>query len=198
LCGIVLSLLSLYQQNQPQSGFAVTLVLVPVIVQTIILLVNGNIGIGVAVAGTFSLIRFRSLPLSARHITLLFASMAAGLATGTGCVGIAITAIVIFSVIYLLLVHFHFGQNRIPVMELKITLPEDGDYNTLFNEILDQYTSSYSLTKVKTTDMGSLFEVTYQIKLLPNADTKKMIDQLRIRNSNLSIMLRQYELSVEE
>lgn len=167
-------------------GFVLTLALLPLMVQTVIMLVNGNIGAGVAVAGAFSLVRFRSAPGSAREIASVFLAMTVGLACGMGYVGVALIVSAIISLIYLLtsLIGEKCDLNRI----LKITIPENLDYTQVFDSVFIKFTDKYSLVKVKTTNMGSLYKLTYNIKL-KKADTEKdFIDELRIRNGNLEIV----------
>lgn len=175
-------------RSQYSKSFVVTLALLPAIVQMIILMVNGNLGVGVAVAGTFSLVRFRSVPGNAREIGSVFLSMAVGLSTGMGYIGVA----AIFTVIIVLISVFYslvgFGNNQKGDRELKITIPENVDYSELFDDIFKQYTTSAELVRVRTTNMGSLFQLIYRIKLRDVNETKKMIDDLRCRNGNLDIV----------
>ncbi len=198
LFGLILALLYSLGRPTENSGFALTVVLMPLIVQNVILLVNGSLGIGVAVAGTFSLIRFRSLPLSARQIILLFAAMAVGLACGTGCIGIAGILTLIFAAGYLLITMTRFGLAAASALELKITLPENVDYSTLFDDAFSRYTKTHRLIRIKTTDMGSLFDLTYQVVLRDDTASKQFIDELRSLNSNLAIQLRQLPQTMED
>lgn len=184
--GIGLALVSRFRARTTQS-FAVTLAILPVVVQVVIMLVNGNIGAGVAVAGAFSLVRFRSAPGTAREIGVLFLGMAIGLATGMGYVGLAALTFVIVSAALLALTALHFGQHDSGERILKITIPEDLDYEGLFDDLLDQYTT-HSLIKVKTTNMGTLYELEYRITLRSESIPKAFLDALRCRNGNLNIV----------
>ena len=185
--GIGLALVSRFHARTTQS-FAVTLAILPVVVQVVIMLVNGNIGAGVAVAGAFSLVRFRSAPGTAREIGVLFLGMAIGLATGMGYVTLAALTFVIVSAALLALTALHFGQHDSGERILKITIPEELDYEGLFDDLLAQYTTSHSLVKVKTTNMGTLYELEYRITLRSEDVPKAFLDALRCRNGNLNIV----------
>ncbi len=185
--GIGCALLSMYKGSS-SSSLALTLAILPVIVQVVILLVNGNIGAGVAVAGAFSLVRFRSAPGTARDIGLIFLAMALGLATGMGYVILALLAFLVVALPWLLLSALHFGQPRSAERVLKITIPENLDYEGLFDDIFQTYLKTYSLDKVKTSNMGTLYELHYQITLKGTSIPKAFLDQLRCRNGNLNIV----------
>jgi hypothetical protein len=176
-------------KNKYSKSLAVTLVLLPATVQIVIMLVNGNIGAGVAVAGAFSLVRFRSLPGNAKDIAFLFFAMALGLATGMGYLFYAFAFLLIIGGTSLLLTHFKFGQGESRSRVLRITIPENLDYDGLFYEIFAKYTKSAELEKVKTTNMGSLYELTYSVRLKSDKMPKAFIDDLRCRNGNLTILL---------
>lgn len=185
--GIGLALVSRFRAYATQS-FAVTLAILPVVVQVVIMLVNGNIGAGVAVAGAFSLVRFRSAPGTAREIGVLFLGMAIGLATGMGYVGLAALTFVIVSAALLALTALHFGQRDSGERSLKITIPENLDYEGLFDDLFDQYTKSHTLVKVKTSNMGTLYELEYRVTLRSDSVPKAFLDALRCRNGNLNIV----------
>lgn len=184
--GVLLSAVYMFRNSYTKS-FIMTLVLMPAIVQLIIMLVNGNLGTGVAVAGAFSLVRFRSVPGTARDICSLFMAMMLGLATGMGYVGIALLAGVGLSLVQLLLTVCPLGDDRVMEKQLKVTIPENLDYSGIFDDIFDTYTNSHRLEKVKTTNMGSLFELDYRIALKDVNQEKAMLDDLRCRNGNLTI-----------
>ena len=162
-------------------------VLTALVFTLIIMLVNGNIGAGLAVAGTFALVRFRSVPGSAKEITGLFFSVALGLACGMGYVAIAGLFFVIISLFLLLLERFRFGQNSPAERQLKITIPENLDYDGLFDDLLNEYTLEHELIRVRTTNMGTLYELTYNIRLRGKDISKEFIDALRCRNGNLTV-----------
>lgn len=175
-------------RNTYTKGFVVTLALLPAIVQTVIMLVNGNLGTGVAVMGAFSLVRFRSVPGSAREICSLFLAMALGLATGMGYLGIAALFFVLVSAVQALLVLSKFGETKSAEKELKVTIPENLDYTGIFDDIFAAHTRRAELERVKTSNMGSLYELCYRITLKNRETEKQMIDEIRCRNGNLNIV----------
>jgi len=185
-------------RNKYSKSMAITLVLLPVTVQVIIMVVNGNIGAGIAVAGAFSLVRFRSAPGSARDICSLFFAMALGLVTGMGYLFYAFVFLLLFAVVSLLLIFIRFGQGETNNRVMRITIPENMDYDGLFDDVLQKYTASFDLEKVKTTNMGSLYELTYLVKLKSASVPKEMIDELRCRNGNLNILISREQRDGEE
>ena len=190
LASLILGLLSavLYMfRNTYTKGFVTALVLLPAIVQMVITLVNGNLGTGVAVMGAFSLVRFRSAPGGAREICAIFLAMALGLATGMGYIGIAAMMLVLLGLAQVLLTITSFGECSASERELKITIPESLDYNGVFDHLFGIYTRSCELVRVRTTNMGSLYELQYHITLRDQAEEKEFIDALRCRNGNLGI-----------
>ena len=199
LMGSILALSYAFRSRYTKS-FLVTLWLLPAVVCVVIMMVNGNVGAGVAVAGAFSLVRFRSVPGSAREITMLFLAMGAGLIAGMGYLAFAFLFTFVMAVICLLLNRLCFGtaRNASIYRTLHITVPEDLDYSTVFEEILAQYTDTYELVRVKTTNMGSLFRLTYDITLKAPCKEKDMIDALRCRNGNLEISLSRQESAAAE
>ena len=179
--GVGIALVGMYRSRSSQS-YAVALAILPVVVQLVIMLVNGNVGAGVAVAGAFSLVRFRSVPGTAREIGVLFMAMAVGLATGMGYVGLAVISVVIMA-----LTALNFGKGKAEERTLKITIPENLDYEGLFDDVFAEYTRSNSLVKVKTSNMGTLYELEYRIVLNGDNVPKDFLDALRCRNGNLNI-----------
>ena len=184
--GVLIAVCSRYR-NRPSKSLSVSLVLLPMIVQTIIALVNGQLGAGIAVAGAFSLVRFRSAPASAREITSIFLAMAVGLATGMGYIAIAVILAVFVLLVDIALASINFGKAGSAERDLKIVIPESLIYDEVFNDIFSTYTSRHELIRVKTTNMGSLFKLTYQITLRDARKEKEFIDKLRERNGNLEI-----------
>lgn len=187
ILGLVIASVYMYKSECTKS-FAVTLVLMPVIVQMVIMLVNGNLGTGVAVAGAFSLVRFRSAPGSAKEISSIFLAMAVGLATGMGFLGTAAVFTIIAEAVWFVLVQTSFGEKKEEEKVLRITIPESLDYTSVFDDIFAQYLTKCELVQVKTTNMGSLFKLEYRITFRAEGEEKKMIDQLRCRNGNLEIL----------
>lgn len=193
--GIVIALCFRFRNNVSHS-FLTTLATLPPIVAVIIIMVDGNLGTGVAVAGTFSLVRFRSLPGTAREISGVMLAMAVGLSCGIGYPLIGFILTIVLCLVYLLLSQLNFGKRNTETQKtLRITVPEDLDYSDKFQDIFVAYTNSAKLISVKTTNLGSLNKLTYAITL-KNPDTEKaMIDQLRCRNGNLEISISTAECS---
>lgn len=187
ILGIGIAFVGMYRSRSTQS-FAVALAILPVVVQLVIMLVNGNVGAGVAVAGAFSLVRFRSVPGTAREIGVLFMAMAIGLATGMGFVGLAVISFVIISAVILLLTVTGFGKAPAAERSLKITIPENLDYEGLFDDVFAKYAKSAELIKVKTSNMGTLYDLQYSIVLKGDSVPKEFLDELRCRNGNLNIV----------
>ena len=175
-------------RDRHTNAFSQSLALLPGVVTLVIMLVNGNIGAGLAVAGTFALVRFRSAPGSAKEITGLFMSVAIGLACGMGYVGVAVLFFVLMSVYVLGLGAARFGEESEKHRHLKITVPENTDYESLFADLLEKYTVSHELTKVRTTNMGTLYELQYRVVLKDPRQIREMIDEIRCRNGNLNIV----------
>ncbi len=186
--GILTSLVFLFRSNH-SSSFALALALLPMVVALVILLVNGNIGTGVAVAGAFALVRFRSVPGTAREISGIFVSVAIGLALGLGYIGIAALFFVVAALATIILTASHFGGTDGVEKQVRITLPEDLNYDGLFDEVFDRFTTEHELQKIRTTNMGTLYELTYSATFKENQVSKEFIDEIRTRNGNLNIMV---------
>jgi uncharacterized membrane protein YhiD involved in acid resistance len=164
------------------------------------MMVNGNIGAGVAVAGAFSLVRFRSAPGTAKEISALFLAMAAGIITGMGYLSYAVLFALIMGIVLVVcqFIKLPAKYNQVKEKTLRITIPEDLDYTDLFKDIFDKYTKECTVVAVKTTNMGSMFKITYNIIEKNIADEKKMIDELRTRNGNLEISISDQETKNDE
>jgi hypothetical protein len=187
-------------RSQHSRSFVVTLALLPATVSVVIMLVNGNLGAGVAVAGTFSLVRFRSVPGSAKEICAVFLSMATGLACGMGYPGFAALFVLIMSGAMLLLNALQFGGGKNGELRriLRITVPEDLDYGTQFEDVLQEYTTGAVMTSVKTSNLGSLNKLTYNVVLKKAGTEKQLIDALRCRNGNLEVSLSLETMDVKD
>lgn len=185
--GLGIALLCMYRSSYSQS-FILTLAILPAVVQVIIMLVNGNIGTGVAVAGAFGLVRFRSTPGTAKEIGMIFLAMAIGLATGMGYVVLAALFFVVMAAFTLALSRLRFGGGDENERELKITIPENLDYDGLFDDLFEQYTRSARLDRVKTSNMGTLYELEFRVVLKNGTVSKAFLDELRCRNGNLNIV----------
>lgn len=172
-------------------SFAITLAILPAVVCVVIMLVNGNIGAGVAVAGAFSLVRFRSAPGSAKEIVAIFIAMCVGLLVGMGYIAFAVIFTVIMAVILLVLNILKIWNKKTLPKEktLRITIPEDLNYTEVFEDVFKEYTQSWESVSVKTTNMGSMYKLKYNIVLKDIKKEKEFIDELRCRNGNLEIML---------
>ncbi len=184
----VLTALVFSFRNKHSGSLILALAVLPPIVTMVIMMVNGNIGAGLAVAGTFSLVRFRSAPGTAREICGLFMSTAIGITCGMGFIGIAAVFFLVMAVFLVLLSLFRFGETAASSRQLKITIPENLDYDGLFDDIFEKYTSRHELVRVKTTNMGTLYELTYTINLKTPEVSKQFIDDIRCRNGNLNII----------
>ena len=185
--GIAMAFMYMYK-NKYTKSFVITLATLPAIVSIVIMMVSGSIGAGVAVAGTFSLVRFRSVPGSAMDICAIFLSMAVGLATGTNHLALALMLAVCVSLLNIIYTLLPIGKKKSGHKDLSITIPESLDYTEVFDDIFEKYLSECELVSVKTTNMGSLFKLKYRIELKGDANEKKLIDELRCRNGNLEIM----------
>lgn len=199
LLGLALALAYSFKSRYTGS-FLLTLALLPAIVCVVIMMVNGNIGAGVAVAGAFSLVRFRSAPGTAREIAAIFLAMSAGLVSGMGYLAFAALFTLIMCGVFMLYSALKFGARGKSARRktVKITIPEDLDYTAVFDDIFEKYTAECELVKVKTTNMGSMFRLTYNLLLRDIANEKEFIDELRARNGNLEIMVSREESSTGE
>ena len=199
LIGLILAACYAFRSRYTKS-FLVTLALLPAVVCVVIMMVNGNVGAGVAVAGAFSLVRFRSVPGTAREITMLFLAMGAGLIAGMGYLAFALLFVLVMCAAVLVYGALDLGikKNTALYKTLNVTIPEDLDYTHVFTDIFASYTSSCELIRVKTTNMGSLYRLTYNITLLDPAREKEMIDALRCRNGNLEISVSRQETTAME
>ena len=189
LLGVVIAVVTKVTNGHSSKSILTTLILIPVIVQLIIMMVNGNLGVGVSVMGAFSLVRFRSVPGNGKEIVSIFSAMAIGLATGTGYIGVAVAATAVISIVLLILGFIRFGEDDKGARQLKIIIPEDLDFTEIFDDIFEKYVKQPELEKVKTTNMGSMFELTYNIILKDVKNEKKLIDEIRCRNGNLTVTL---------
>ena len=195
LCGALVAMVSSFRSHTTKSFF-VTLVILPFAVQTVIFMVNGNVGTGIAVAGAFSLVRFRSLPAKAKDIISIFVSMTAGLACAAGFMGIAILFTVVACVFFVLLSSIKMRSDK--AQELRITIPENINFVGVFDDLFEKYTAKNELLSVKSANMGSLYKLTYRIEMKNQNDIREFIDELRVRNGNLEIAIFKIEGNAEE
>lgn len=186
--GLIMAFAYMYRTRYTKS-FVITLALLPAVVCVVIMLVNGNVGTGVAVAGAFSLVRFRSVPGTAKEICALFLAMGTGLIAGMGYLGFAVLFAILMCAMFVLYNRLDFGskKNSEIFKTFTITIPEDLDYSGVFNDIFAEFTVKHELVRVKSTNMGSMFKLTYDVILSKPAREKEMIDKIRCRNGNLEI-----------
>lgn len=197
--GVFFAVSYTYKSRYTKS-FVITLAMLPAVVCVVIMMVNGNIGAGVAVAGAFSLVRFRSVPGTAKEIGTIFLAMGAGLIAGMGYLAYAALFSLILGLVGILCHKFSFGEKRGACKDktLRITIPEDLDYTHVFDDLLNQYTTAFEVVSVKTTNLGSLFKLTYNVTLKNVAEEKELIDALRCRNGNLEISMSRQEVNTYE
>lgn len=197
--GIILAL-GYMRHARYSKSYIMTLAVLPAIVCVVIMMVNGNIGTGLAVAGAFSLVRFRSVPGSAKEITMLFLAMGTGLLTGMGYIGFGFVFAVVMSFVTALYNRLDFGtqKNALRYKTIRIAIPEDLDYTNVFDSVFEAYTDKHEFVRVKSFNMGSMFRVTYNLTMKKDANEKEMIDMLRCRNGNLEITLSKQDNSVDE
>lgn len=199
ICGLIYAFLACYKSDSSTSFFMCS-ALLPMTVAAVIALVNGNLGVGVAIAGAFGLVRFRSAPGSAREIAIIFIAMAAGLAFGMGY--IAYGAIFLLACGVLLFVFDEISTKAKAARNLektiKITIPETLDYTSVFDDIFTEYTDCFELEKVKSTNMGSMFRLSYHVKMKKSANEKAMLDAVRMRNGNLEVECLRTDLTEKE
>ena len=185
---IATALLSGFRARTTKS-FAITLAVLPAVVQVILMLVNGNLGAGIAVMGVFNLVRFRSIPGSAKDIGSVFLAMAVGLATGMGFIALAVLFTIIVGIVNVAYVLSPFGRPQEPAKVLRVTVPEDLEFDGMFDDVLGCYTSEHELTEVRTMNMGSLYQLEYHVRLAQAGTEKRLMDEVRCLNGNLKVSL---------
>ena len=195
ICGLLTAIASSVKQRITKSFF-ITLTVLPFAVQTVILMVNGSVGTGIAVAGAFSLVRFRSVPGKARDIVSVFVAMTAGLTCASGFVGIGVLFTLVACAVMVAFSFVKMSSDR--ELELRITVPENLNFTGAFDEIFEKYTRKAVMLNLKTTNMGSLYKLTYKIQMKNDKEIRAFIDDLRVRNGNLEISVLKMEGSAEE
>lgn len=191
ILGLLISLAYMYTHKKEwyTPGFTITLIMLPVIISIIILLVGNNVARAFSLAGAFSIIRFRSAPGDPKDISYIFFTLAVGLACGMGYIGYGVIVTVILCIIMIVLDKIKFAVPKTKNMRLKILVPEDLNYEGVFDKILDSYSTNWATESVKTKDFGALFEISYKIHLKEGVSQKNLIDELRCKNGNLTIAL---------
>lgn len=187
VCGLIISFSYRMITKKFSRNMMVTLIILPAIVQTLIMLVNGSIGTGIAIMGAFSLVRFRSVPGNSKDICVLFLAMTSGIATGVGYAVYAIVFTIVLCVVMILAEKLIPENTNVKTRRLKIQLPENMDYEGVFDDILKEYTKKFNQEYVKTVNMGTMYEVVYSLTLEDNAKEKEMLDKIRCRNGNLTV-----------
>lgn len=189
LLGIVVAITHYKTTEKTNKKFLISLIILPALVQFIIMLVNGNLGTSVAVMGAFGLVRFRSMQGNSREIVSIFWVMTIGLATGMGFVAVAIVITLCIALLMFILKNVKFCEKNEKERSLKVLIPENMDYTEVFDDIFSKYTSKIEMEKAKTTNMGTMYELTYNVILKNGKNEKEFIDELRCRNGNLNISL---------
>ena len=192
ILGLIISIVHM-KTSRYSKNFIITLAVLPILVSVIMIMVNGNLGTGIAIAGAFSLVRFRSLPGNAKEIMSVFFAMTIGIAIGAGYVVFAGLITLVVSLMILILSIAKYGDNNNKYKRLDIVVPETLDYDTIFDDIFNKYIDNYELIRIKTTNLGSLYELKYDITLKDNIKEKDFIDDLRVRNGNLKISIHKLE-----
>ena len=185
--GVIIAIVYMYISKKEgyQKNFIIGLLMLPAVVSVV--LVGSNVARAFSMAGAFALVRFRSAPGSAKDISIVFFTMAAGLACGLGYVTFAAAFTAVMLLLLILISAFGFADRNVGRKQLKIVIPESLNYNSVFDDLFDKYTSENRLNKVKTTNMGTMYELTYEIRLKNDDAEKDFIDELRVRNGNLNI-----------
>lgn len=197
ILGIVVAFVHMYTEKSSKT-FIITLALLPVLVQVVMLMVNGNLGTSVAILGAFSLIRFRSMPGTSRELLSVFFAMAIGLSTGMGHILFAVIFTVLVSVCIIIFSKSKFGETKNEEKSLKIAIPESLNYIDIFEDLFKKYTSKNKLRKIKTTNMGSMYELSYIIELKKDVNVKDFIDDIRCKNGNLTVAITEAESMTAE
>ena len=189
ILGLVIALVYMKSSKNYSKNYILTLVLLPALVQVVIMMVNGNLGTGVAVMGAFSLVRFRSIPGTSKEICGIFFAMITGLATGMGYIGYAAIFTLIISLAMFVISHTSFGEEKDLDKDLRVTIPESLEYNGFIDDLFEKYTQQHQLSFVKTTNMGSMYELQYKIRLKNEAKEQELMNAIRCRNGNLTVSI---------
>lgn len=197
LLGALLALVYTFR-NKYSKNFIMTIAFLPFAVQIIIMLVNGNIGASVAVAGTFTLVRFRSAPGNSREILTVLIAMTIGLANGMGYAPIAALFTAVVIIMTLIFSFIKFNKDEAECKDLRITVPENLDYTSIFDDLFEQYTSKCEVMRIKTTNMGSMYNLQYKVILKNGVNEKKFLDDIRCRNGNLTVSIAKGEFASDD
>lgn len=192
-CLISISYIQSDKRQKYSSNFAITVVILPSIVSVVVSLIGSDIAKAISLGGVFALVRFRSVPGDSRDIAYVFFTMVVGLAIGMDCFAIAFALTFIISIVFMILQKLNYAKNKTASLVLKITIPEDLNFKNAFNDLFDIYLEKYSINSIKTTNMGTLFQLSYDVIPKQNIDEKAFIDALRVRNGNLNIIIGKHE-----
>ncbi len=199
-CGVIVSIANYFLGTRSKNMF-VSISIIPMVVTLVVMLMNdiltGGIGTGIAIAGAFALVRFRSVPGTAKEIAVVFLVMGLGIACGLGYLGLAAISCVVITLCFLLLSLTPFGREDGEANDLRITIPENLDYTTIFDEVFAKYTKKIRLEKIKTVNLGTMIELKYRICLKDKTKEKEFLDEIRIRNGNLTVILSRASLRDE-
>lgn len=198
LLGLLISLTYMKTGNRVSKNFARTLITLPILVCIVLLVVNGNFGTSIAVLGAFSLVRFRSLQGSSRDISFIFFSMTIGIVCAVGEVILATILTTAICVIYFILNAIKYGANNTEEKDLRITIPENLDYSDIFDDLFERYTKENRQIAVRTTNMGSMYEINYRVKLKNEREEKQFLDDIRMRNGNLTVICGRCDMNEAE
>ncbi len=195
--GVIISL-TYIKTGRISKNFARTLIVMPMLVCVVMMAVNGNFGTSLAVVGAFSLVRFRSLQGSSRDIGFIFFAMTIGIVCAIGEVPLAFILTIVISAIHFVLFFTKYAQADAEDKDLRITIPENLDYSEIFDDLFEQYTKSYKQMAVKTTNMGSMYEINYRVRLKDNRQEKNFLDEIRMRNGNLTVVCGRCDMNEAE
>ena len=194
ILGVLISIVYMKTNKVYTEAFPLTLIMLPVIISIIILLVGNNVARAFSLAGAFSIIRFRSAPGNPKDLSYVFFTLAVGLALGMGYIGYGVLFTIILCLVMIILAEINFGDTKGNKLKLKITIPENMNYEDAFNDILDRFTTSWKLVRVKTKEFGALYELSYEVVMNPGTQ-KQFMDEVRTRNGNLTVSLTMAEYS---
>lgn len=194
ILGVLISIVYMKTNKVYTEAFPLTLIMLPVIISIIILLVGNNVARAFSLAGAFSIIRFRSAPGNPKDLSYVFFTLAVGLALGMGYIGYGVLFTIILCAVMIILAKINFGDTKGNKLKLKITIPENMNYEDAFNDILDRFTTSWKLVRVKTKEFGALYELSYEVVMNPGTQ-KQFMDEVRTRNGNLTVSLTMAEYS---
>lgn len=198
ILGVVISFVYMYTTPTYTKNFVITIAILPSIVQAVLILVNGNLGTSVAVMGIFTLVRFRSVPGSSKEIMAVFLTTAIGLAIGMGFLGYAVVITIISGAAFVILSKTHFGEKKYKEKLLRVTMPENLDYTQVFDDIFEKYLNKCTRERTKTVNMGTMYEISYIIEMKDVNEEKKMIDDIRCRNGNLTVSIGRVPVNTDE